>query len=146
MSLQSDGTLISTNHGNASTNGSIVKVALQETLSTELNSLWTTDDLLQIKSIVLTDALGGGHFISADVSGMVRLLNTSGAGIVLFQTSMGRFVLDGTQLLPADDFEGGILSNITASDIMNGRLGAPSKREHQDLLLTQPVVTLSLSR
>ncbi len=50
-------------------------------------------DLLQVESIILSDQNSKGSFFSADVTGVARTLNSSGVGFVLFQTSLGRFVL-----------------------------------------------------
>ena len=111
-----------------SRNGSTaVQVSLHETINSQLNSNWATADLLQVKSIILSDQNSKGSFFSADVTGVARTLNSSGVGFVLFQTSLGRFVLQEDSLLPAEEFQGGILVNASAMDIVS--FGARSERE-----------------
>jgi hypothetical protein len=104
-----------------------VQVSLHETINSQLNSNWATADLLQVKSIILSDQNSKGSFFSADVTGVARTLNSSGVGFVLFQTSLGRFVLQEDSLLPAEEFQGGILVNASAMDIVS--FGARSERE-----------------
>ena len=106
---------------------SAVQVSLHETINSQLNSNWATADLLQVKSIILSDQNSKGSFFSADVTGMARTLNSSGVGFVLFQTSLGRFILQEDSLLPAEEFQGGVLVNASAMDIVS--LGARSERE-----------------
>mmetsp|Transcript_41273 Transcript_41273/g.86188 ORF Transcript_41273/g.86188 Transcript_41273/m.86188 type:complete len:343 (-) Transcript_41273:54-1082(-) len=121
-----DGVLVSRNASNSTSPA--VQVSVLESSSQEINSHWATADLLQLKSITLSDDTLKGAFLSADVTGVVRVLDSSGAAVVLFQTALGRFVLQDSALVPAEDFEGGIFANTTAADIVNGRLGSASNR------------------
>jgi hypothetical protein len=122
-----NGVLVSRNA--SSITDSAVQVSVQETVSAELNSYWDTADLLQVKDITLSDETSKGSFLSAKVTGVVRVFDTHGVGVVLFETALGRFILQDSNILPAEDFEGGILANVTAADIVNGRLGTHSNRE-----------------
>jgi hypothetical protein len=119
-----EGMLVSRNGSTLSS--SAVQVSLHETINSQLNSNWATADLLQVKSIILSDQNSKGSFFSADVTGMARTLNSSGVGFVLFQTSLGRFILQEDSLLPAEEFQGGVLVNASAMDIVS--LGARSER------------------
>ncbi len=116
-----DGVLVTRNASN--TSDSTVQVSMLETTNAELNSHWNTADLLQVKDIFLSDETLKGSFFSAKVTGVMRVFDEYDVGVVLFQTPLGRFILQGSNLIPAEDFEGGVLANVTASDIMNGRFG-----------------------
>lgn len=119
--------LVSRNASNAT--DSAVKVNLEEHESSEINSQWSNEELLKVKSIMLDSDDSRGSFLSAQVFGVGRIFDASGNGVVLFQTHLGRFVLINTTILPAEDYEGGVLANATSADIMNG-IGTQSNSEY----------------
>ena len=125
--MQSDAALVSRN---GTTAGTVVKVAVHEIYSEDVNSKWAREDLMRIKYILISDGKEDGSFLTTEVSGILRVAHNETNDVVLFQTSMGRFILDGSQIAPAQEFDNGIYSNASASDIIYGRIRAQSNREH----------------
>jgi hypothetical protein len=119
-----DGVLVSRNASD-----SAVQVSVQETSSAELNSHWDTADLLKVKDITLSDGTSKGSFLSAHVTGVVRFSDSHNVSVVLFETALGRFILQDSDILPAEDFKGGIHANVTSADIIKGHLSTYSGRE-----------------
>ncbi len=116
MKVEDDGTLVRRN----SDSSEVIRTREVDYLYDGLSSLWSNDDLKQIKQLSLSSSGNYSAFVSADVKGVARIVLDSNlnTNIVLFDTSMGQMVLNGSSLLPVRDVLNGTLVGLSFSELM----------------------------
>jgi hypothetical protein len=114
---------------NSSETSEVVKVGIQSHEYNTLHSGWSNSDLMKVSSISINSDISEHSFImSTKVDGFIRLKIDQESSVILFQTPMGRIILNGTSLEPAETFLDGLLVNITTPQIFQsgGELSSSS--------------------
>ena len=111
--LGSDGSLVQRNSNQAQ-----IKVVSNSFTYSGLNSNWNNSDLMQVQSIYLSVGQDSDSlFLSAIIDGLARIEIDAQTTVILFQTSLGRLILSGADLEPADTFLNGTFANIPLSQL-----------------------------